>query len=101
MKCEKCGHELEEVKVNMFNYDGSDRFYSHYITEAEEDAAVVETTQNWTGYELSEDEMVDTIECPHCGEFPFKSTEIQVYNVVRLVMFRTEEGTSNGNEKDC
>lgn len=95
MKCEKCGHELEKVKVDMFDRDGSDSFCPHYIYEAEEDAAVIETDQNWTGYDLSEEEMVDTIECPHCGKFPFKSTEIQVYNVVRLVMFRSEEGEAD------
>ena len=32
--------------------------------------------------------MIDTITCPHCGKFPFESTEIYVYDIVRVVMFR-------------
>lgn len=51
-----------------------------------------ETTQNWTGYDLSEEEMLETITCPHCKQFPFKSKEIQVYDVVRVVCFKAEEG---------
>lgn len=92
MKCEKCGFEFEKVNVDMFDHDGSDWFYPHCIEEVENDAVIVETEQNWTGYELSEDEMVETIRCPHCAKFPFKSTEIHVYNVVRLVMFKSKEG---------
>ena len=42
-------------------------------------------------YDLSEEEMFETITCPHCKQFPFKSTEIQVYDVVRVVCFKTEE----------
>lgn len=88
MKCEKCGKEIDSVMVGVFNYDGSDSDVKHYIEEVEEDAAVFETEQNWTGYELSEEEQRETISCPYCGEFPFENTEIQVYNVVRVVCFR-------------
>ncbi len=49
---------------------------------------VFETTQNWTGYELTEEEMIDGIRCPICGEFPFKHKEVQVYDVVRVVCFK-------------
>ena len=88
MKCEKCGTALTRVMVNVFDYDGSDYQQSIPIEPAEEDASIFETTQNWTGYELSEEEMAETIQCPKCGKFPFESTEVQAYNIVRVVMFR-------------
>lgn len=74
--------------MNLFRRDGSDTFDKHPVFECEKDAAYIETTQNWTGYELSEEEMLDTITCPNCHQFPFKNTEMQVYDVVRIVCFR-------------
>lgn len=88
MKCEKCEHEIDRLLVDVFRRDGSDAFDEYPVFECEEDAAYIETTQNWTGYEQSEEEMSDTIVCPHCKQFPFKSTEIQVYDVVRVVCFK-------------
>lgn len=88
MKCERCGHELSTLSVDMFAYDGSDSFVDFVFQEEDENVVTVETTQNWTGYGLSEEEMPDTIRCPICGRFPFEDTEIQVYDVIRLVMFR-------------
>lgn len=88
MKCERCGKEIKSLLVDTFLRDGSDAYIEQPITECEEDAAYIETTQNWTGYELSEEEMLDTITCPHCKQFPFRSKEIQVYDVVRVVCFK-------------
>lgn len=88
MKCEKCGQEIRNLLVDVFRYDGSDDFDEHPIFECEENAAYIETSQNWTGYELSEEEMRETIICPHCRQFPFKSEEIQIYDVVRVVCFK-------------
>lgn len=76
--------EVLKIKIP----DGSDNWYNTPVEMADEDAAVVDTEQNWTGYELTEKEMPDCIRCPSCKKFPFESTEIQVYNIVRLVMFR-------------
>ena len=76
--------------VNMFNREGSDSYYTHGIEECEEDAIVIDTHKSWTGYELSEEEQVETIACPYCREFPFKSKEIQIYEIVRLVCFKSE-----------
>ena len=92
MKCEKCGKEIGHLLVDTFLYDGSDTDIEQSIIECEHNAAYIETTQNWTGYDLSEEEMLETITCPHCKQFPFKSKEIQVYDVVRVVCFKTEEG---------
>lgn len=88
LKCEKCGKEISSVLVNTFNYDGTDSFYPYIISECEENAAYVDTTNSWTGYEISEEEMIDTVRCPYCNEFPFKDKEIQVYEIVRLVFFK-------------
>lgn len=91
MKCEKCGQEINNLLVDVFRYDGSDDFDNHPIFECEENAAYIETTPNWTGYEVSEEEMLDTIVCPHCKQFPFQSKKIQVYDVVRVVCFKEGE----------
>ena len=43
--------------------------------------------------ELTEEEMRERIECPYCKQFPFGSEEIQVYDVVRIVCFKTDHPT--------
>ena len=91
MKCEKCGKELEHIDINMFDRDGSDDLDSHCFQECEENAVVIDTNSAWAGYELSDEERLETVKCPHCGQFPFKNTEIQVHEIVRLVMFRRSD----------
>lgn len=91
MKCEKCGRELHYINVGHFNHDGSDSDIECRFEEQEVDAVVLETDSNWTGYELDEEEQPRTITCPYCGEFPFKSKEIQTYEIVRVVMFKTDK----------
>lgn len=88
MRCEKCGAFLDGLELNMFEWNGNDNWYNTPVEMADENAAVVDTEQNWTGYELTEEEMPDYIRCPKCKKYPFESKEIQVYNIVRLVMFR-------------
>lgn len=95
MRCEKCASFLDGLELDMFNANGSDSWCNVPVEMADEDAAVVDTEQSWTGYELTEEEMPDCIRCPSCKKFPFESTEIQVYNIVRLVMFRRAD-----NDKD-
>ena len=94
MKCEKCGKEIDYVHMLRFNYDGSDTWRKVYINESEneEDEGVfLDTDSNWTGYELTEEEQMETIICPHCEKFPFNHKEIQVYDVVRVVCFKGGE----------
>lgn len=90
MKCEKCGAEINKLDINMFDYDGSD--YRCNIDIAGEDnetgAVWFETDCNWTGYELTEEEMMEDIKCPNCGDFPFNHKEVQVYDVVRVICFK-------------
>ena len=93
MKCEKCGKTIEKVLVNTFLRNGSDFYYPYIIKMCDECAAYFDTDNNWTGYELTENEQMETIKCPHCGEFPFNHKEVQVHEIVRVVCFR-----GGGNE---
>ena len=91
MICEKCGKQIDNLLIDTFLSDGSDTDMLH---EIEENETVVwfETSQNWTGYELTEEEQREKISCPYCKQFPFKHGEVQVIDVVRVVCFKTEEG---------
>lgn len=88
MKCRQCGNQLDSLLILTFDPFGSDYWDSVSFEECEKDAVVVETSHNWTGYELSEEEMRETIVCPFCKKWPFPSEELQIYEPVRLVMFR-------------
>ena len=92
LRCEKCGFAMPYIAFDLFNFDGSDSFAELDYEEVDENAVVVDTEQNWTGYELDESEWPETIQCPNCGEYPFKDTEIHVYNIVQVVMFRGGKG---------
>ena len=89
VKCEKCGKEMSYVLVNKFNYSGSDSFLKYSYNRIGGCVSIV-TDRNWTGYELSEEEILETIVCPHCGKYPFQSKEIHVYDEVEIVMFPKE-----------
>ena len=88
MKCNNCGKEIKEVKINEFNRDGSDSEKLIEFEEVPENAVRIRTNENWCGYELDEDEQMERIMCPHCGEFPFKHKEVQVYTIVEIVCFK-------------
>ena len=97
MKCEKCGKEISYIITSKFLYDGSDYDDTIAIEEDERyNAVIMETERNWTGYELTEEEMREMIKCPYCKKFPFESEEIQVYDVVRIVCFKTDHPTEKG-----
>lgn len=89
VKCDKCGKEMSYVLVNKFNYSGSDSFLKYSYNRIGYCISIV-TDRNWTGYELSEEEILETIACPHCGKYPFQSKEIHVYDEVEIVMFPKE-----------
>lgn len=90
VKCEKCGKEMSYVLVNKFNYSGSDSFLKYSYNRIGSCVSIV-ADRNWTGYELSEEEILETIVCPHCGKYPFQSKEIHVYDEVEIVMFPKEK----------
>lgn len=93
VKCKCCGRELNYVNVDLFDIQGSDSFERLPLYECDDNAVYIEPGQIWTGYELSEEEQIDTIECPYCKKFPFNEKEIQVEDVVRVVMFKDDEET--------
>lgn len=88
LKCEKCGNPMPGIEVNFFDREGDDHYKCLAYEEHESDAVVIDVTPNWTGHELDEAELPDTIRCMYCGEFPFENTEVQTYDFVRLVMFK-------------
>ena len=88
MKCEECGQEIDRVMIRRFSHDGTDYELAAPLEETDEDAVWFLTDQAWTDYELSEEEQMDGLRCPHCGKFPFKHKEVQVYTEVRVVCFK-------------
>ena len=89
MICEKCGKEIAYVNMLRFNYDGSDNWVQYSINEEENDMAVfMDADHNWTGCDLTEEEQMETIICPHCKQFPFEYEEVQSYEIVRVVCFK-------------
>ena len=90
MNCEKCGKEIDYLSIDTFDWDGSDNFKTLPITEDTDGSVYVDVEPNWTGYELSEVEMPETIRCPECGQFPLENREIHAHDMVRVVLFRKE-----------
>lgn len=80
MKCKHCGKEIPRININMFQHDGTDKLEPHEVFQSmwAKDCAVVVTSRNWTGYDLDTEERLETIECPHCGKFPFSETDFEV-----------------------
>ena len=97
MKCEKCGHELDVIAVDVFNHFG-ENLPSLQRPRVVGNAVIAETSKNWCGYRLPDEEALDTIRCPHCGKFPFENTELQRYEVISLVMFKKGD---NGEAVDA
>ncbi len=89
MKCQKCGEQIKEINANVFNCDGSDSYYTFPIKQVPHNAIYFETDINWTGYDLTDEERKETIECPYCHKYPFSDKEeIQTYEIVRVVCFK-------------
>ncbi len=90
--CEKCGKEIDHINTSVFNYDGSDSDYSIPITYDKESRCVTfSTSQNWTGYSLTDEEQKENIRCPYCGKFPFDSSiENEFYEPVEVMMWTSE-----------
>ena len=100
MKCEKCGKEINSILVNEFLRDGSDKYIEYPLSEVPENAGVIDTNKNWTGYELSEEERRETIVCPNCKQFPFACKEIQEEEIIRIVCFKREDNAARPRNYD-
>ena len=88
IRCEKCGKPISKIITNEFQYDGSDRDVKYPLISTDQNAVFFDADENLCCYGLDEEEQIEHISCPHCGEFPFKSKEVQMYNIVRVVMFK-------------
>lgn len=101
MKCAKCGRKMTSIVTSRFSYDGSDYEDTLGIEEhGDYNAVIMETDKNWTGYELTEEEMREKMHCPYCRQFPFGSNEIQIYDVVRIVCFKSNQPTPKEIEEE-
>ena len=87
--CKKCGMRIGRISTSVFNYDGSDSDQLIPITyDKQSECVVFSTSQNWTGYELSDEERKERIRCPFCGEYPFdESVEIECNEPVEVMMW--------------
>lgn len=88
MKCNKCGMEISEIETSYFTIDGDDEKDNFTILEAPNNAVYFDIDANWCGYDLTEEEQMEQIECPFCHKFPFKIKEVQVHEIVRVVCFK-------------
>ncbi len=89
LKCEECGEEIDNIEFDLFNHEGVDAFRKISYEECKEgDAVYADVNTNWAGFELTEEEMPETIRCPKCKKYPFKDKEIHAYDLVRVVMFK-------------
>jgi len=61
MNCNCCGAEIDRVLVNVFLPDGSDKEALIQFSDNGEETYCLETDRNWTGYELCEEDQIETI----------------------------------------
>lgn len=87
MKCKNCNKEIESVIISMFSHNGDDYDMRVNLEEFEDNAKVITSDKNWTGYELTEEEQIEDIRCPYCKKFPFKHKEVQVHEYIHIVCF--------------
>ena len=87
IRCEKCGLPINYIMADVFDYEGNDAFHKFPLVEHGQAVSFI-TNSNWCGYELTEEEQIECIKCPHCNEYPFNSTEVQLYDQVEVVMFK-------------
>lgn len=86
-KCASCGKEIDSVLISRFDYDGSDSEIRVNFEEYPENVKVITADKNWCGYELTEKEQIEDIQCPYCKKFPFKQKEVQVHEYIHIVCF--------------
>ena len=88
IECQKCGQRIEHIITRSFNRMGDDFAEIIGLNEYETDAVGFDTDANWCGYDLTEEEQRELIECPCCHNYPFNNKEIQIYQIVRVIGFK-------------
>lgn len=88
-KCKNCGKEINEVVIYKFDCEGNDYEQKIRFKQVPTNAICFDTDINWCGYDLTDEEQKEDIQCPYCKEYPFdKNIEIQVFDFVRIVCFK-------------
>lgn len=85
--CNKCGNPLPFVEADCFQYDGADAWEEYPVHACSNRAVYIDLPTSWAGDCMSEEEQMESIRCPHCHKYPFNDEEIQVYGMLRTVMF--------------
>lgn len=88
LKCKHCHKTVDSFMVGCFLPDGSDCEFEFAVEEVEDNIAQIDMPLYWCRYDLSEEEQVETLHYPHCGEYPFNvSSGVNIQNIVRVVCF--------------
>ena len=96
VRCHHCHKKLENVNLNCFRWDGSDGEYQHGISwcglnDEGQPFVEVRTSMPWTGDDLTDEERLETVTCPHCGKYPFGAETMNTFVATSLVMFPHKE----------
>lgn len=101
IKCEKCGKPIFRIITNYFDREGKDFDEAIMIKEVgPENAVELDMDTNWCGYGLTEEEQREHIRCPYCNKFPFTDQEIQVYEYVKVIMFKESKNADKRINKE-
>ena len=88
IECQICGSKIDHIITRSFDRMGNDYSETKGLEEYEEDAVGFDTDANWCGYDLTEEEQRELIECPCCYNYPFENKEIQIHEIVRVISFK-------------
>ena len=90
--CSECGKKLDKVKLHMFGFNGGEYEYDapvDFTSALMDDGSLgisIYTDTNWCGYDLSKEEQLEVISCPHCGKYPFSIKHIGVEEQNQVVI---------------
>ena len=102
MKCKNCNKEIEYVNCHYFDqrvdpvslgaYE-SEEYYQAEIKGGGEEAYYINVPTFITALEFTDSipDLVDSISCPECDEFPFNSPGVDLYNETVDMVFMGEE----------
>ena len=102
MKCEKCNKEIEYVNCHYFTQQfhpvslgayEEEKYYQAEIKGGREEDYYINVPTFITALEFTESipDLVDSISCPECDEFPFKNNAVELYNETVDMVFMGEE----------
>ena len=82
MTCNNCGAEINCVIVNHFDHEGADHHIAIPPEDLGNDTYGLMLDSRWAGYGLNEADQLETIWCPCCKQFPFKSKMLNSQEVI-------------------